>query len=54
MLVAISPVGTVSVTTTDPSLVKYKALVTVMVYVAPVCPLTKFPVWDLLTLKSCA
>src|ERR1700730_17881274 len=50
--VAVNPVGTVSATVTVPLVTAVPEFFTVMVYVAPVCPCVKFPVCDLVIVKS--
>ena len=50
--VAVRPAGTVSVTVTVPLLDPVPPLLTEMVYVAPVCPWLKFPLWLLAMAKS--
>ena len=49
----VSPAGAVSTTVTMPVVGPAEALLeTVTVYVAPVCPWRKFPVWVLLMLRT--
>ena len=43
--VAVSPLGSESATVTVPTEGDPPALVTTMLYVAPVCPCMKFPMW---------
>ena len=50
--VAVSPVGSVSVTLTVPVVATPPLLVTLMVYVAPVCPCVKFPMCVFVIVKS--
>jgi len=50
--VAVSPVGSVSATVTVPLVGPGPTLLTVIVYVAPVCPCVKLPVCVLFTVRS--
>src|SRR3972149_6323899 len=50
--VAVSEAGSVSVTVTAPLVGPEPLLVTVMAYVAPVCPWVKLPVWVLVMVRS--
>ena len=50
--VAVSPLGRVSVTVTVPLVVALPEFVTVIEYVAPVCPWVKLPVCDFATVRS--
>src|SRR5271166_6087054 len=52
MAVAVRPVGSVSATVTAAVVGPVPLLVTVIVYVAPVCPWVKLPVCDLVTVRS--
>ena len=52
MAVAVKPVGNVSVTVTVPLVEAVPELVTVIVYCAPVWPCVKFPLCDLVIVRS--
>ena len=52
MDVAVRPLGKVSVTVTVPVVEADPLLLTVIVYVAPVCPCVKLPVWVFVIARS--